>query len=232
MRGRSTSTATRTTSARLSEAIIEYIDDTHSRKVGKQTIEVRRVKVLTAEDIAAGGEYALAVPHVTLVDDEVEGAEGKYPAPEFLVIGNQVYQYETRRIEDDDFVPGDVIETTQVDNREVDVWDRSYLWEVANNFDDMRLFHHFLTEDFFEKLHKKSLTWVKKTIMLIDGKLKQVNWDPNFIFEGERFPQTLEEMFEVCQIWMNQLQMSGWWKMRPVRGSPSPTRRSGRSPSR
>jgi spore cortex formation protein SpoVR/YcgB (stage V sporulation) len=204
----------------LGESIIEYIDDTHSRVVGEQTVKVRRIKVLGDADIAAGGEYALAVPHVTLKDEELDGAEERFPAPEYSIVGNQVYKYEVRQIADGDFIDGDIVETTEVNDVKVPVWDRSYLLEVAEHFDDMRLFHTFLTEDFFEKLHKKSLKWVKKMIMLINGKLKQVHWDPNFIFEGDRFPQTLQEMFEVCQIWMNQLQMSGWVGMYFGYGAP------------
>lgn len=150
----------------LGEAIIEYIDETYSRKVGKEKVGFYRLKLLTKADIESG----------------------KYP----------------------DNIEGDIIETDEWKEVEVDVWDRSYLHEVARNYDDTRLFYEFLTEDFFEKLHKKALGWVNKMIMMINKKLKDVNWAREFIFEGDRFPKTLEEMFQVISIWMNQLQMSQW----------------------
>jgi len=150
----------------LGEAIIAYIDQKHSRVIGKETVTYNRLKLLTAEDIATGN----------------------YP----------------------DRIAGDLVETDEVKTEEVDKWDRSYLLEVMDHYDDQRLFYTFLTEDFFESLHKKALGWVKKMIMVINGHLKQVRWDPNYIFEGDRFPETLEEMFEVVSVWMNQIQMADW----------------------
>lgn len=150
----------------LGEAIIDYIDETYSRKIGTEEIEFPRIKLLTAEDIATGD----------------------YPDSE----------------------AGDIVETDEIKKVTVDKWDRSFLHEVCRNYDDQMLFHRFLTEDFFEKLHKKSLGWVKKMIMLINKRLKTVRWDPQFVFEGDRFPLTLEQMFEVVSIWMNQIQMADW----------------------
>lgn len=109
-----------------------------------------------------------------------------------------------------DNIAGDLIETDEVVEKVVDKWDRSFMLEVARTYDDNRFFYTFLTEDFFEKLHKKALGWVKKQIMMINKILKEVRWDPNLIFEGSRFPQTLQEMNMVVSLWMNQLQMSQW----------------------
>ncbi|MBX9694729.1 MAG: SpoVR family protein, partial [Cyanobacteria bacterium] len=150
----------------LGEALIEYIDDTHSKKIGTETVTFNRLKLLTDDDIKTGN----------------------YP----------------------ERIAGDIIETDEVKSVEVDKWDRSYLLEVCRTYDDQRLFYHFLDEDFFERLHKKSLGWVKKMITAINLRLKQVHWDPQFIFEGDRFPQTLQEMFQVISIWMNQIQMAQW----------------------
>lgn len=150
----------------LGEAIIDYIDRTHSRKVGTEDVTFNRIKLLSEEDIATGN----------------------YP----------------------DNVVGDIVETDEVQTVTVDKWDRSFLHEVCRNYDDQMLFHKFLTRDFFEDLHKKSLGWVKKMIMLINKRLKTVHWNSEFIFEGDRFPLTLEQMFEVISIWMNQIQMADW----------------------
>jgi spore cortex formation protein SpoVR/YcgB (stage V sporulation) len=157
----------------------EYLDATHSRKIGKETIRFNRLKMLTEEDVASG----------------------KYPT--------QVHEDKDAQWT---YTPkaGDIVETDEVVEREVDKWDRSYMLEVAKTYDDTRFFYTFLTEDFFERLHSKTLGWVKKMIMVINKTLKDVRWDPALIFEGARFPQTLEEMYQVISLWMNQLQTSQW----------------------
>ena len=150
----------------LGEALVTYVDEKHSRKVGTEEVTFNRLKLLSAEDIATGD----------------------YP----------------------DNIAGDIIETDEVKTVTVDKWDRKEFLNVMRNFDDQMLFNTYLTEDFFEKLHKKTLGWVKKTITAINLRLKQVHWDREFIFEGDRFPQTLEEMYQVISVWMNQIQMAEW----------------------
>lgn len=176
----------------LGQELIYYVDSKHSRKIGKEIIKVRRLKLLTEEDVAKGGKYMEAVP------DHVD-AEGK-----------TVVRYEERDIKEEGRIAGDLVELDEFKEVEVDVWDRTEFWSVLNTFDDNRLFTTYLTEEFFEKLHKKALGWVKKSITSINRTLREVRWDPNLIFDGDRFPQTLQEMFQVIQIWMNQLQMSSW----------------------
>lgn len=144
----------------------EYVDDTHSRVIGKEKISFNRLKMLNAEDIATGD----------------------YP----------------------ERIAGDLIETDEVAEREIDKVDRSFLLEVARTYDDTRFFYTFCTEDFFERLHSKTLGWVKKMIMSINKILKDMRWDPALVFEGARTPRTLEEMFQVVSLWMNQLQTSQW----------------------
>lgn len=151
----------------LGEAIIEYVHDTHSKKIGKEEVTYFRLKRLTDDDIATG----------------------EYP----------------------DNVVGDIIETDEEVTIEVDKWDREYFFEVCRTFDDHRLFMHFLDKPFFERLHKKSLGWVKKMIMLINGRLKKHGWNRDYVFEGDRFPMSLEQMFEVVSTWMNQVQMANGW---------------------
>lgn len=176
----------------LGQELVYYVDSKHSRKIGTETLKIRRLKMLTEEDIIKGGTYAEAVPVGTDAD------------------GKTLHEYELRDIHADKRIAGDIVELDEFKEVEVEVWDREEFWRVMNTFDDNRLFTTYLTEEFFEKLHKKALGWVKKSIQSVNKTLRDVRWDPNMIFDGDRFPQTLEEMFQVISIWMNQLQMSSW----------------------
>jgi spore cortex formation protein SpoVR/YcgB (stage V sporulation) len=137
----------------LGEAILDYVDEKHSKYLGKKTVSFTRLHC-----------------------DE----------------------------------SGDLHETDEVVETEVDDWDRSFFWDVINTYDDMRLFHTFLTEEFFEKLHKKTMAWVEKMVMTINKILKDRGWNEALIFEGERFPRTLEEFYEVIVIWLGQIQAGQW----------------------
>jgi spore cortex formation protein SpoVR/YcgB (stage V sporulation) len=110
---------------------------------------------------------------------------------------------------------GDIIESDEIATREVPKWDMTELNRLRDSFDDFRMFDTYLTPEFFEEyLHKKALGWVNKMVMMINKVLKDVRWDPNMIFEGERFPRTLFDTYQVVTTWLNQLQLaplvSGW----------------------
>jgi len=163
----------------LGEAIIDYIDETHSRKIGTETVRYKKLYMLTAED-AASGKWQ---------PETIETA-----------IGPQVWEP----------AEGDIVELDEWAEKTVDKWDRSFLLEVMDTYDDYRLFSTFLTDDFFERLHKKSLKWVNKMVMLINKTLKDHRWDPSLVFEGDNYPRTLEEQYVVVSTWMNQIQMQQW----------------------
>ncbi len=118
-------------------------------------------------------------------------------------VGTEVVRYHPLSMAEN----GDIIESEEWVEKVVDKWDRSAFHEMLRTFDDMRLFYTYLTEEFFERLHAKALGWVRKMIMVINKTMKDLRWHPALIFEGDRWPTTLEEMNQVVGMWMNQMQI-------------------------
>ncbi|MBX9879697.1 MAG: SpoVR family protein [Candidatus Obscuribacterales bacterium] len=169
----------------LGQEIWNYIDEKYSKEIGTEVVRFRRLKVLTQADVDSG-KYP--VETITLPADSNGGF------PEATVV-----TWTPRA--------GDIVETDEWVEETVKKYDRSFLFEVARTYDDTRFFHTFLTEEFFQRLHKKALDWVNKMFMLINGTLKNHRWDPSLVFEDDRMPISLEEMYQVVSIWQNQIKL-------------------------
>ncbi len=177
----------------LGQELIYYVDSKHSRKVGTEIIKVRRLKLLTQEDIVAGGKYMEAVP------DHVD-ADGK-----------TVVRYEERDINEEvGASPADLIELDEFKEVEVDVWDREEFWSVLNTFDDNRLFPTYLTEGVLREAAQEGVGLGEEIHHVHQPYPARSALGSNLIFDGDRFPADAAGDVQVIQIWMNQLQMSSW----------------------
>src|SRR5262249_31144124 len=119
-------------------------------------------------------------------------------------IGKTTVRFNRLKLDDD----GHVVETDQEVEKEVDVWDRSYMLEVHRTFNDRRFFETFINDDFMAKLTKKALSWVRRMMAQINRVLQQKGWNSSLIFDP--LPETLEDMYLAIQTWFSQAQMSEW----------------------
>lgn len=164
---------------KFGEMLMAHIDEKHSKKIGTTKVTGWRHLKLLTQADIDSGQYP---------PETVETSIGKVTWV---------------------FKAGDIVETDEWIEKEVEVWDRSVLWEVWNYHDDYRLFTTYFTDDFFEKVHKNVLTWIDKMIMTINKVLKDRGWDPEIIFEGDRYPKSLIEMYIVTITWYWQIMLSG-----------------------
>jgi spore cortex formation protein SpoVR/YcgB (stage V sporulation) len=123
-------------------------------------------------------------------------------------LGKEMVRFRRLKLGDD----GHIIETDEWKEVEVDKWDRSKLHEIDRTYNDRRLFETFITEDSMQKLNKKALDWVRRMMAQVNLILREKGWDPSLTFDP--LPDTLEDMYMVISIWMNQIEMSqqfrGW----------------------
>ncbi len=103
---------------------------------------------------------------------------------------------------------GHLIDTGKLVEKEVEKWDHSYLIEVLRTFTDRRNFETFISDEFMKTVNDKTLSWVKRTMAQINKLLKEKGWARSLIFDP--LPETLEDMYNAIQVWLNQKQMSGW----------------------
>lgn len=118
------------------------------------------------------------------------------------LIGKETVKYTRLKLGQD----GHIIETGIETEREVEKWDRSYLYEVRRTFTDRRFFETFINDESMATLNDKALEWVRRQMGQINKLLQDRGWDPALIFEP--LPDTLEDMFYAIQVWFNQRQMS------------------------
>jgi len=119
---------------------------------------------------------------------------------------NRVIGKETVKFTRLKMVDGHIVDTGIECEKEVDKWDRSYMYEVRRTFNDRRFFETFINDDSMAILNNKALEWVRRQMGQINKTLRDRGWDPALIFDP--IPETLEDMFYAIQVWYNQRQMS------------------------
>ncbi len=101
---------------------------------------------------------------------------------------------------------GHIVETDEWVEKEVDKWDRSYMYEVRRTFTDRRFFDTFINDESMAILNDKALEWVRRQMGQINKLLRDRGWDPALIFDP--LPETLEDMYYAVSVWYNQRAMS------------------------
>lgn len=116
-------------------------------------------------------------------------------------IGTETVKFTRLKMED-----GHIVDTGVEVEREVDKWDRSFMYEVRRTYTDRRFFETFINDDSMAVLNNKALEWVRRQMGQINKLLKDRGWDPALIFDP--LPETLEDMYYAISVWFNQRQMS------------------------
>lgn len=118
--------------------------------------------------------------------------------------GFDTVRYKRLKLDED----GHVVETDEEVEKQVERWDRSFMYEVMRTYNDRRFFETFINDDFMARLNKKALEWVRRMMAQINKILRDKQWNSALIFDP--IPETLEDMYLAIQTWYTQVEMSQW----------------------